>query len=271
MDGELTGPRRPSARPHRRAEPAQRKADRVAHDLLTRVVAGEIPVGSLLPRESELAERYGVNRSVVREAVKLLEVHRLVQPTRRRGTEVLDPLRSLSPEVLRAMLRRPDGTIDRRVLAGLLEIRSALDVEMTALAAARRTDADLAGLDALVEALRSCPDDAFVRGRRDLPLLLARATQNPIFVMLAHWNALVVRDLDDLFSWVRPPRDTYVQGVALLVDLVRRREIEPLRSVVQAFHAWLTPRLLAVATLVSGEPLSPELASLLPPNERSNA
>ena len=59
-----------------------RKADRVADDLLRRIVAGEHTVGSILPREAELAEEYEVNRSVVREAIKLLEVHRLVRPVR---------------------------------------------------------------------------------------------------------------------------------------------------------------------------------------------
>lgn len=95
------------------ARPADRKADRVAQDLLRRIVAGEVEVGSLLPKEAELAEAHGVNRSVIREAIKLLEVHRLVRPIRRRGTEVLDPMASMSPEVLRAMLvpSRSEGVV----------------------------------------------------------------------------------------------------------------------------------------------------------------
>jgi DNA-binding FadR family transcriptional regulator len=254
----LVRPKRPSAR-------ATRKADVVAHDVLTRVVSGEIPVGSLLPREAELASRYEVNRSVVREAVKLLEVHRIVLPTRRRGTEVLDPMRSLSPEVLRAMLRGRDGKIDRKVLAGLLEIRASLDVQMTAAATERRTEADLERLEALARGLSEAAgdDDAFEKVRRELPILIARATQNPIFEMLAHWNDLVVRDLDDLFRWVRPARASYVQGIALLVELLRRGDPEPVRSLVAAFHAWASPRLLAAATLASGDPL-PE--GTLPPS-----
>ena len=36
---------------------AKRKADQVADDLLRRIVAGELTVGSLLPRENELADR----------------------------------------------------------------------------------------------------------------------------------------------------------------------------------------------------------------------
>ena len=69
-----------------------RKADQVASDLISRIVTGELPVGSILPREEDLADEYRVNRSVVREAGKLLQVHRLVEPRRRRGTEVLDPM-----------------------------------------------------------------------------------------------------------------------------------------------------------------------------------
>lgn len=242
----------------------------VAHDLLERVVAGEISVGSLLPREDELAAQYAVNRSVVREAIKLLEVHRLVEPTRRRGTEVLDPVRSLSPEVLRAMLQRRDGRIDRHVLAGLLEIRAGLDVQMSELAARRRTDEDLAQLDALVARLRAARDPSAIdHARLELPILIARATGNPVFEMLAHWNELVVRDLDVVFGSMRMTLDAYTQGIALLVDLIRRREAEALRALVTAYHAWATPRLLAAAALASGEPLDLALSHAAAPKEVS--
>lgn len=249
MDGGGSSRRRVAAR-------ATRKADVVAHDLLERVVSGELAVGSTLPREDELAASYDVNRSVVREAIKLLEVHRLVEPARRRGTEVLDPRRSLSPEVLRAMLQRRDGHIDRHVLAGVLEIRAALDVQMTELAAARRTDADLEALDGLVRRLQAAREPSAIdHARLELPVLVARATQNPVFEMLAHWNELVVRDLDTVFGTVRPTLGAYAQGVALLVELIRRRDADALRSLVNAYHAWTTPRLLAAAALASGEPL----------------
>src|SRR5258707_525212 len=138
---------------------AVRKADTVAEDVMRRIVRGDWPVGSTLPREDELATLYGVNRGVVREAIKLLEVHRLVRPVRRRGTEVLDPLRSLSPEVLRALLVPEPGKIDRRVLEGLLEVRAELDVKMSVLAAKRRTKADLDRLDAALEQAKAALGD----------------------------------------------------------------------------------------------------------------
>ena len=168
-----------------------RKADRVADDLLRSIVRGEVEVGSLLPKEAELAERYGVNRSVVREAIKLLEVHRLVRPIRRRGTEVLDPMRSVSPEVLRAMMTPASGRVDREVFRDFLEIRASLDVQMSTLAAARRTDEDVAILEGHLARLKDALHD---RARYDvcseaLTRAVARATHNRIFEWVRGWES----------------------------------------------------------------------------------
>lgn len=241
-----------------------RKADVVANDLLRRIVGGELPPGELLPREMELAERFEVNRSVVREAIKLLEVHRLVRPVRRRGTEVLDPVASLSPDVLRAMLTPEPGRIDRGVLSDLLEIRAHLDEQMTAAAALRRTDDDLAALDRCLEALREALPDARAYTHRidDFALAVARATGNRIFLMLVHWQRMVVADMTDVFRATRPNTPAHLAGLALLVDLLRRREVDQVRALVRAYHEWATPRMLAAAALASGEPLDVSMEGL---------
>lgn len=241
-----------------------RKADRVADDLLRRIVAGDLEVGSLLPKEAELAEAYEVNRSVVREAIKLLEVHRLVRPVRRRGTEVLDPMASVSPEVLRAMLVPQPGRVDRQLLADFLEIRASLDVQMSTLAAERRTEADLEALDACLAELDEALRD---RARYDeaadaLSRAVARAAHNRVFQMLVWWNQQVSTDLQDIFRTVRPATEPHLAGLRLLVDLIRRREVEQVRTLVTAFHEWATPRLMAAAALSTGEPLSNVMGAL---------
>ncbi|RZO58151.1 MAG: FadR family transcriptional regulator [Sandaracinaceae bacterium] len=240
------------------AEGTGRKADRVANDLLRSIVRGDVEVGSLLPKEAELAERYGVNRSVVREAIKLLEVHRLVRPIRRRGTEVLDPMASVSPEVLRAMMTPGPGRVNREVFRDFLEIRASLDVQMTTLAATRRTPADLEELDAHLARLKDALHD---RARYDvhadaLTRAVARAAHNRIFQMLVWWNQEVARDLGDIFRTVRPANEPHLAGLSLVVGLIRAGEVEQVRTLVEAFHDWATPRLLAAAALSTGEPLS---------------
>ncbi|MBX3190508.1 MAG: FadR family transcriptional regulator [Labilithrix sp.] len=234
--------------------PTDRKADTIARDLLERIVRGDIAVGDLLPKEDELAASYGSARSVVREAIKLLEVHKLVRPTRRLGTVALDPLASPSPDVVRAMLVR-GGTIDLDVFAGWLEIRAVLDVQMTVTATTRRTAADLAALGEVLEGLRAAARDpaAFGRETARLALVLARATQNPLFTVLAQWHASVVADLEHVFVAIRSAGVPHVDGIALLVECIRKKDEARARELVEMFHAWATPRLLAAARLANGE------------------
>jgi DNA-binding FadR family transcriptional regulator len=237
---------------------ADRKADRVADDLLRRIVAGELHVGDVLPKEDALAAHYDVNRSVIREAIKLLEVHRLVRPVRRRGTEVLDPMASMSPEVLLAMLSPSAGRVDRAVLADFLEVRAVLDEEMSALAAERRTDEDLARLDeALAELRRSTHDRArYERANLAFDQAIARASHNRIYEMLVWWHQTIAGELGPLFRVVRPALEPHLEGLAELVERIRQQRADEVRARVVAFHEWATPRLLAAAALSAGEPLA---------------
>lgn len=227
---------------------ATRKADDVADDLLRRIVKGDIAVGSLLPREADLAESYGVGRSVVREANKLLEVHRLVRPTRRRGTVVLDPLCSVTPAVLRAMLFDDAGRVDRAMLGEFLEIRAELDEKMTRLAAERRTKKDLTAIERAIDRI-----EVSVPGSKErfeatslLGVALAAATKNRIYVMLAHWHAQIAEDLQPLLAKVREPV-AEVRGHRVLFDAIRAGDAELAGRLVSEFHRWANHRLLEAA------------------------
>ena len=230
------------------ANPAQRKADDVADDLLRRIVSGDIAVGSVLPREADLAQSYGVGRSVVREANKLLEVHQLVRPTRRRGTVVLDPLCSVTPAVLRAMLFDERGRVDRAMLAEFLEIRAELDEKMTRLAAERRTRDDIKAIEhaaALID--RGVPGSAErFAAINAFGAALAAATKNRIYLMLAHWHAQIAEDLEPLLARVREPV-AEARGYHLLVDAIKQRDPELAGRLVAEFHQWANQRLLAAA------------------------
>jgi DNA-binding FadR family transcriptional regulator len=234
--------------------PGMRKADVVSQDLLRLIATGEVSVGALLPKETELAEQYGVNRSVVREAIKQLEVHRLVKPVRRRGTAVLDPLASLSPEVLQAMLSGSGGELDQDMLADLLDVRAVLDVEMSTRAADNRSDDDLRALQRALDALEDALGDPkrYAATMDQLTLALARATHNRVFEMLAHWNIRLRILLGDLPLSVRIANTSHLDGLRILVELIRKQQTDEIRTMVSAFHEWATPRLLAAAALLSG-------------------
>ncbi len=223
----------------------------------TRSPHGHLAVGAILPTEGELAEKYEVNRSVVRESIKLLEVHRLVEPVRRRGTMVLDPFASLSPDVLRAMLSTK-GKIDLAFLESLLELRANLDVLICTWAAERRKKADLDALEKQLEVMRklSSDGDAYMEATFELGLMLARATHNPVALMLSHWNRAVAADLPHVFGVARATAGPHLEGLGMLLEAMRAREVDKVRTLITAFHDWASPRILAAAALANGEPVS---------------
>ncbi|MCA9526537.1 MAG: FadR family transcriptional regulator [Myxococcales bacterium] len=229
--------------------PAERKSDLIARDLLRQIAHGDVAPGDTLPTEAALAERYGVNRSVVREANKLLEVHGLVQPVRRRGTVVLDPAGSLSPMVMHALLVDAEGQVNPEVLADFIEIRAELDVLMYGLAAARRTDDDLAVLEQAVVRLGALVDEPAAYGREAsaFALAVAAASHNRLFVTLARWHQQVYDDFEELFSLTRQATVAHCQGCRMLIEAIRAREVELARRLVRGFHDWVRETLLASA------------------------
>jgi GntR family transcriptional regulator len=66
-------------------DPAYRQ---LAGDLRRAIERGDYPEGAVLPKQTDLAQQYGIAKQTVREAVALLEAEGLVDVVRRRGTVV---------------------------------------------------------------------------------------------------------------------------------------------------------------------------------------
>lgn len=60
----------------------------VARDLTDGITSGRFPVGSLLPTELELCERYGTSRHTMRTAIRQLQDQGLISRRRKAGTRI---------------------------------------------------------------------------------------------------------------------------------------------------------------------------------------
>ena len=107
--------------------------------LVDRIVSGELEPGSLLPTEPRLSEAFSVSRTVIREAVKILEQKGLVRARQGQGTRVAlpDEWNLLDPMVLEASVRHDK---DLRILDDLVEVRRVLEAEMAREAAMKAPD-----------------------------------------------------------------------------------------------------------------------------------
>ncbi|MEU1118550.1 MULTISPECIES: FadR/GntR family transcriptional regulator [unclassified Streptomyces] len=125
-------------------EPPRGLHSRVLESLGPAITAGEYPPGSVL-RTDELAQRLEVSRSVMREAVRVLESMHLVASRRRVGVTVrpAEEWNVYDPQVIRWRLAGPDQP---RQLRSLTVLRSAVEPVAAGLAARHATAAQCAEL-----------------------------------------------------------------------------------------------------------------------------
>ncbi len=106
------------------------------------IVSGVLPEGSILPGDSDLSARFGVSRTVLREAMKTLAAKQLVEPKAKVGTRVLDrsAWNLFDADVLSW---RFETGVDAAFVADLAEIRMALEPAAAGLAARRATTEEI--------------------------------------------------------------------------------------------------------------------------------
>ncbi|MFA0438305.1 GntR family transcriptional regulator [Vibrio sp. 10N.286.49.C2] len=112
----------------------------VAREIARGVLSGRLPEGSIIPGEMALCEQFGISRTALREAVKLLTSKGLLESRPKIGTKVVDRAywNFLDPQLIEWM----DGLNDvEQFCAQFLGLRRAIEPEACALAA-KFADAD---------------------------------------------------------------------------------------------------------------------------------
>lgn len=141
-------------------------AKAVTAELVGWIVRGVHPPGSPLPPEPALCETFGVSRTVVREAVKILEEKGLVQVRQGTGTIVTPSTKwnMLDELVLSATIAEDDGLA---VLDDLVVTRRLLESDMANVAARRADQETLDRLLALVARMDELVNDRVTYEEQD--------------------------------------------------------------------------------------------------------
>lgn len=117
--------------------------EQLVEQLLAYVETAGLGPGDLLPAERELADRMGVSRATLAQALVALEVLGVIEV--KHGTGAMLVYR---PNVASVILSLREHT---HRLPEIVEARSTLEVKLAELAAQRRTDADLQAIDAALK------------------------------------------------------------------------------------------------------------------------
>jgi GntR family transcriptional regulator, transcriptional repressor for pyruvate dehydrogenase complex len=161
-----------------------RKTRSLAHDLVDalgeRIRTGVYPVGARLPTEAEIIDEFGVSRTVVRDAISRLQTTGQVITRHGIGSFVQKQSAEAGFKV------HPEQLITLREIVAVLELRIGLETEAAALAAIRRSDENLAKMQAALDRFHQAIElggDA-VEADYAFHNELARATQNVHFAQL---------------------------------------------------------------------------------------
>jgi DNA-binding FadR family transcriptional regulator len=160
----------------------KRLYEQIAEKLASAIAQGDYAIGSRLPAERDLAEKFDVGRPTVREALLMLELDGLVDIRTGSGVYVVET----RPKRARAL----EGDIN---MLQLIEARCLFEGESAALAAKLATPEQIelirAALAAMEEEERlGIPGE---QADRDFHVQIARATQNAaiVYVVEALWDA----------------------------------------------------------------------------------
>lgn len=119
----------------------QKPADSIIEQIRELIRSGTLKAGDRLPSERALAERFGVGRGHIRQALKKLEFYGILKTLPQRGTVVA----SLSVKALEGLISNI-LRIDQRDFESLFETRTILEVHAARTAAERATAEDLTEL-----------------------------------------------------------------------------------------------------------------------------
>ncbi len=188
------------------AAPSRTHHAHVMHDLGLGIVKGLYAENSILPGDAELLERFGVSRTVLREALKTLAAKGLIQPKAKIGTRVRERSQwnLFDPDIL---IWHFEAGVDLKFMESLAEMRLSLEPEAAALAAQRRTDQQLADLYRWADRMGDRNDTAqdFVYSDLQFHLTIAEASGNPFMRSL---SALIEVALVTAFTLSSPIPDT---------------------------------------------------------------
>jgi GntR family transcriptional repressor for pyruvate dehydrogenase complex len=201
-----------------RAPEGRRLYEQLEQLLRVYVQEHELRPGDRLPSERALAGALKVSRVSLRQATVSLEVQGLLEV--RHGGGIYVRSLNVDPERLKTML-----TLRRR-LPDVLEAREAIECMLSRLAAQRRTDTDLAAIDASLRAMAVDIDKGGVGEAADqrFHTAVAHASKNKLLrdVMKALADPIQETRLESLGEPGRPPRS--LADHRRIAEAIRRQD-----------------------------------------------
>lgn len=199
-------------------------ADKISRQIRNLITSGQLKPGDRLPPERKLAERLGVGRTHVREALQKLEFYGILKTLPQSGTIVaglgITALEGLISDVLK---------LENSDFGSLVETRVILETQAAMLAAQRRTPEDLISIQKALEAYEAKVKQEKQAVEEDLlfHLKIAEASKNSVLKSLM---LIITPDIVHNFIKLDVCKDgRFIQALEehrLIVDYISKQQVE---------------------------------------------
>jgi DNA-binding FadR family transcriptional regulator len=151
-------------------------SDSVYQRIYERISSGDWPRGTRLPTELDMAEQFGVSRTVIREALLRLRIDGLIASRQGSGTHVIG-----APSQRVIDFAEPGSVAD---IQRCYEFRVGVEGEAARLAAKRHSRTRIADIQAALEAMNRCIEEGGLGADEDIAfhLAVAHASENDYYV-----------------------------------------------------------------------------------------
>ena len=212
--------------------------EKVVEKLKESISKGEILPGDPLPSERQLMDDFGVSRSSLREAFRVMELLGLIESVPGKGRFVRHPKPPAEDE---KNIRLEDSAV-----LELMEARRILDPAIAAESAMRATSSDLTRLLRVLTSTEKRLGDPNQRAQSDFDfhLALAEATHNFVFVNITRMNfdlIMATHDkiynlLEDKDAFLLEHRSMYEAILDHNVDLARETAANHIDRIYKTLH-----------------------------------
>jgi len=223
--------------------------DRVSEALIGLIEGKDFPPGTRLPSEMDMAGRFGVSRTVIREAISRLKSEGLVESRQGSGVFVregnMDAPFRINPNIMDSV----------QSVLQVVEIRKALEGEIAALAATRRTEAQLNAIKKALKQIEVAVGEGSDGVDADIVFhrSIAEATGNPHFLGLIEFLFNFLRNATRITRGIEATRETLTRQVKeehqAIVDALSRKDAEAARSAARLHMERATVRLSSAEAL----------------------
>ena len=213
-------------------EPLEKKrySDQIAHLIQRRILTQDLEMGARLPGERQLAEELRVSRSVVREALRMLDASGYVSIKKgpSGGIFVSQVYHKPISDSLKSLTAHGHITVDH-----LFDVRLQIEPFMAMEAARHATREDIQRLQGLMADAALCLDDAATLKDKNIifHILLAEASGNPVLSMFMKSIAEILNDVAYKFLDLSCERDFFRSHKTILKLVSERKAREIVKAV----------------------------------------